>query len=458
MQRRRALLGAAAAGTAPVAILAAPALAQSNPEVRWRMSSAFPRNLDVLFGTGERIAQRVAGLTENRFQIRFFPAGEVVPGFQVLDAVQANTIEAGHTPVYYYIGKDPSFAFFTALPFGLNARQNLAWMQHGGGNALAAELFRDFSIVGFPAGDTGAQMGGWFRNEIRTVEELRGLKFRIAGLAGQVFQRLGAVPTQVPAADIYPSLERGTLDAVEFVGPPRRREARLRPRRPQLLRAGLLGSGRAPPPHRQPARLRGAARPLQGRAGGGLRRGGQRHAGPLRPPEPAGAAALGRGRRAAPLLAARDPPGRVARAHGLYEEMAAATSASAASGPPTAPTATSSTSGSAWRRTPSTTSPSRRPRRGGRATPARAPRPGRAFGWPGGRAFGIERGRTGRPILAARRSRARPPGDTRVPARRRPTEPGASPRPWTPSRCFPPCSWAWWRGLPSSCPSLPPGT
>jgi TRAP-type mannitol/chloroaromatic compound transport system substrate-binding protein len=214
---RRALLGAAAAATP--AALATPALAQTNPEVRWRISSAFPRNLDVLFGTGENIAKRVAALTDNRFQIRFFPAGEIVPGFQVLDAVQAGTLEGGHTPVYYYTGKDPSFAFFTAMPFGLNARQNLAWMQYGGGNELAAELFRDYNIVGFPAGDTGAQMGGWVRNEIKSLDDLKGLKFRIAGLAGEVFQRLGAVPTQIAAADIYPSLERGTLDAVEFVGP-----------------------------------------------------------------------------------------------------------------------------------------------------------------------------------------------------------------------------------------------
>jgi TRAP-type mannitol/chloroaromatic compound transport system substrate-binding protein len=213
---RRALVGAAAPAAA---LLAAPAVAQTNPEVRWRLCSAFPRNLDVLYGTGERIAQRVASLTENRFQIRFFAAGEVVPGLQVLDAVQAGTVEAGHTPVYYYTGKDPSFAFFTALPFGLNARQNTAWLRHGGGDELAAELFRDYNIVGFPAGDTGAQMGGWFRNEIKSLDELRGLKFRVAGLAGEVFKRLGAVPTQVAPADIYPSLERGTLDAVEFVGP-----------------------------------------------------------------------------------------------------------------------------------------------------------------------------------------------------------------------------------------------
>jgi TRAP-type mannitol/chloroaromatic compound transport system substrate-binding protein len=210
---RRILLGAAGAG------LAAPALAQSAPEVRWRIASAFPRNLDVLYGTGERITQRVAALTDGKFQIRFFAAGEIVPGLQVLDAVQAGTIEGGHTPVYYYTGKDPSFAFFTALPFGLNARQNLAWLAYGGGNELAAELFRDYNIIGFPAGDTGAQMGGWFRNEVKSVDDLKGLKFRVAGLAGEIFRRMGAVPTQIAASDIYPSLERGTLDAVEFVGP-----------------------------------------------------------------------------------------------------------------------------------------------------------------------------------------------------------------------------------------------
>ena len=216
MHRRplgRILLGATGAA------LAAPALAQSAPEVRWRIASAFPRYLDVLYGTGERITQRVAALTDNKFQIRFFAAGEIVPGLQVLDAVQAGTIEGGHTPVYYYTGKDPSFAFFTALPFGLNARQNLAWLSHGGGGEHAAELLRDYNILGFPAGDTGAQMGGWFRNEVKSVDDLKGLKFRVAGLAGEIFRRMGAVPTQIAASDIYPSLERGTLDAVEFVGP-----------------------------------------------------------------------------------------------------------------------------------------------------------------------------------------------------------------------------------------------
>ena len=213
---RRFIMGAAAA--APVA-LATPALAQSLPEIRWRLASSFPRNLDVLFGTAERIAARVAAITDNRFRIQVFPAGEIVPALAVLDAVQAGTLECGHTAAYYYLGKDPSFAFFTAMPFGLNARMNTAWMNHGGGNELGAELFDGYNIHALPAGDTGAQMGGWFRNEVRSLADLNGLKFRVAGLAGQVFARLGAVPTQVAAGDIYPSLERGTLDAVEFVGP-----------------------------------------------------------------------------------------------------------------------------------------------------------------------------------------------------------------------------------------------
>jgi TRAP-type mannitol/chloroaromatic compound transport system substrate-binding protein len=214
---RRLILGAAAAA-APMA-LAAPALAQANPEVRWRFQSSFPRNLDVLYGTAERIAARVAALTENRFRITAFPAGEIVPALQVLDAVQAGTIEAGHTAAYWYIGKEPGLAFFTAIPFGLNTRQMTAWMRHGGGQQLADQLFADYNISMLPAGDTGAQMGGWFRQEIRTQQDVQGLKFRISGLAGQVFQRMGAAPTLVAPADIYPALERGTIDATEFVGP-----------------------------------------------------------------------------------------------------------------------------------------------------------------------------------------------------------------------------------------------
>ena len=213
---RRALMGAAA--TAPVA-LATPAIAQSLPEVRWRAASSFPRVFDILYGTLEKISARVAQLTDNKFRIQTFPAGEIVGGLQVLDAVQGGNVEAGHTASYYYIGKDISFVPFTAMTFGLNTRQLTAWFRHGGGNELANELFRDYSIVAHTAGDTGAQMGGWFRNEVQSLDQLRGLKFRITGLAGQLFQRLGAAPTLIAPADIYPALERGVIDATEFVGP-----------------------------------------------------------------------------------------------------------------------------------------------------------------------------------------------------------------------------------------------
>ena len=215
---RRAIIGTA--GTAGLATLATPALAQTAmPEVRWRAASSFPRVFDILFGTLERVSARVAQLTDGKFRIQPFPAGEIVGGLQVLDAVQAGTIEAGHTASYYYIGKDAAFVPFTALSFGLTQRQMTAWLRYGGGNQLADEFFREYSIKAIPAGDTGAQMGGWFRNEIRTVQDLQGLKFRITGLAGQLFTRLGAAPTLTAPADIYPALERGVIDAAEFVGP-----------------------------------------------------------------------------------------------------------------------------------------------------------------------------------------------------------------------------------------------
>jgi len=133
--------------------------------------------------------------------------------------VQNNTVEMGQTASYYFIGKDPTFAFDTALPFGLNARQQNAWMYYGGGLELMREFFKGYNIIHFPAGNTGAQMAGWFRKEIRSLADLEGLKFRVGGFAGQVLARLGVVPQQIPGADIYPALEKGTIDAAEWVGP-----------------------------------------------------------------------------------------------------------------------------------------------------------------------------------------------------------------------------------------------
>jgi TRAP-type mannitol/chloroaromatic compound transport system substrate-binding protein len=223
MQRRKFLKGAALAGAAggigAAASFPAPALAQSMPEINWRMASSFPKSLDTIFGAGEYVTKRVEAATDGKFKIRIFAGGEIVPGLQVLDAVQAGTVECGHTANYYYVGKDPTFAFDTAVPFGLNARQQNAWMYHGGGRQLMNEFFKDYNCHAIPAGNTGAQMGGWFRKEIKTVDDLSGLKFRVGGFAGQVLTKLGVVPQQIAGGDIYPSLEKGTIDAAEWVGP-----------------------------------------------------------------------------------------------------------------------------------------------------------------------------------------------------------------------------------------------
>src|SRR5262245_50170519 len=222
MQRRRFVtataLGGAALGAA-ASVLPKPAIAQSLPEVKWRMASSFPKSLPTLWGGAEYLCKQIAAATDGKFQIQPFAAGEIVPALQVLDAVQNGTVECGQTAPYYYVGKDPTFAFFSTVPFGFNARQQQAWILAGGGYDLHMELLKDYNTTGFFAGNTGAQMGGWFRQELKSVEDIKGLKFRIAGLAGQVIAKLGGVPQQIGGGDIYPALEKGTIDAAEWVGP-----------------------------------------------------------------------------------------------------------------------------------------------------------------------------------------------------------------------------------------------
>jgi TRAP-type mannitol/chloroaromatic compound transport system substrate-binding protein len=208
--------GSAAVATVP---LAAPAIAQSAPEIKWRLASSFPKSLDTIYGGAEVMSKALSDITDGKFQIQVFPAGELVPGLQALDAVQNGTLEAAHTVAYYYVGKDPTFAIAASIPFGLNARQQNAWLLHGGGNELFNDFFGQYNLVGIPGGNTGTQMGGWFRKELTSVADLNGLKMRIAGLAGAVVQRLGVVPQQLAGGDIYPALERGTIDATEWVGP-----------------------------------------------------------------------------------------------------------------------------------------------------------------------------------------------------------------------------------------------
>jgi len=216
--KRRQFLAAAGAGLGAGAI-AAPAIAQSMPEVKWRLSSAFPKSLDTLYGTAEVFCKYVSDATDGKFQIQPFAAGEIVGTFQALDAVSNGTVEMIQAPGYYYVGKDPTLCIMADIPFGMNARQKNAWLYHGGGNELVNEYVARYNVHCIPGGNTGTQMGGWFRKEVKTVADLQGLKFRIAGIAGQVLAKMGAVPQQIAGGEIYPALERGTIDAAEWVGP-----------------------------------------------------------------------------------------------------------------------------------------------------------------------------------------------------------------------------------------------
>ena len=216
--QRRSFLKKAGAGLA-VGAVAAPALAQNSPTIKWRLTSSFPKSLDTIYGAAEVFARRVSEATGGKFAIQVFAGGELVPGLQAMDAVKDGTVECCHTASYYYVGKDPTFAFDTAVPFGMNNRQMDAWYRVGNGMKLMREFFGGHGLVNFPCGNTGVQMGGWFRKEIKTAKDFDGLKMRIGGFAGQVIRRLGAVPQQIAGGDIYPALEKGTIDAAEWIGP-----------------------------------------------------------------------------------------------------------------------------------------------------------------------------------------------------------------------------------------------
>jgi TRAP-type mannitol/chloroaromatic compound transport system substrate-binding protein len=230
--RRRDFLAKASAGAAALSLAAcgkkeeagkvvseAPAVRGGLPEIKWRLTSSFPKSLDTIHGAADVLANRLRAITGGKFDIRVFPAGEIVPGLQALDAVQQGTVECCHTCSYYYVGKDKTFGFGTSIPFGMTARQMNAWIYFGGGQQLLDEFYANYNVVSFAGGNTGTQMGGWWRKEVHSVADLKGVKMRIAGLGGAVFSALGIVPQQIAGSDIYPALEKGTIDAAEWVGP-----------------------------------------------------------------------------------------------------------------------------------------------------------------------------------------------------------------------------------------------
>ncbi|MEW5880858.1 MAG: TRAP transporter substrate-binding protein [Pseudomonadota bacterium] len=218
MQRRSFLRRTGVGAGALAATIAAPAV-RAQAAIRWRLASSFPKSLDTIFGAADVFARLVKEGSGGKFEISVHAGGELVPPFGVVDAVQNGTVECAHTAPYYFFGKDEAFAFDCAVPFGLNYRQQTAWMFDGNGMKLMREFYKNYNIVNFVMGNTGAQMGGWYRKEIKSLADIKGLKIRIGGFGGKVLERIGGVPQNIPGGEIYPALEKGTIDATEWVGP-----------------------------------------------------------------------------------------------------------------------------------------------------------------------------------------------------------------------------------------------
>ncbi len=217
MERRSFIQRAGIAGV--LAAGAAPAIVHAQANIRWRLASSFPKSLDTIYGAAEVMAKKVGEMTSGKFQISVHAGGELMPPFGVLDGASNGTVEMAHTAPYYFFGKDPTYALDCAIPFGLNSRQMTAWMYEGNGLKLTREFYGQSGIVNFPMGNTGAQMGGWYRKEIKSLADMKGLKMRIGGFGGKVLERIGAVPQNIPGGEIYQALEKGTIDAAEWVGP-----------------------------------------------------------------------------------------------------------------------------------------------------------------------------------------------------------------------------------------------
>src|SRR5438270_7817746 len=213
LSRRNLVRAAAFAGA-----LAAPSVARAQTR-RWRMVTSWPKRLPGPGVSAERIAERIAALSGGRLAVTVHAAGELTPAFEVLDAVGGGVAELGHTASFYWQGKQPAAAYFTTVPFGLTPQEHVAWVEAGGGQALWDELYKPFNVKPFMGGNTGVCMGGWFRRELRGLDDVRGLKIRALGLGGEVYRRLGATPQTTPPGEILTSLQSGVLDAAEFVGP-----------------------------------------------------------------------------------------------------------------------------------------------------------------------------------------------------------------------------------------------
>jgi TRAP-type mannitol/chloroaromatic compound transport system substrate-binding protein len=216
MDRRSLIKNAGIAGVLAAGV--APAV-HAQAAVRWRLASSFPKALDTIFGAAEVFAKQVKAMSGGKFEVSVHAAGELMPAFGVVDGVQQGSIEAAHTAPYYFFGKNEAFGLGCAIPFGLNSRQMTAWMYEGNGLKLMREFYGKYNMISFPGGNTGAQMGGWYRKEIKSLKDVKGMKMRIGGFGGKVLERIGGVPQNIPVVEIYTALEKGTIDAAEWVGP-----------------------------------------------------------------------------------------------------------------------------------------------------------------------------------------------------------------------------------------------
>jgi TRAP-type mannitol/chloroaromatic compound transport system substrate-binding protein len=227
--KRRDFLTYTTAGTATAAIATACSSSSQPvaeepaepglPSVQWQMATSWPKSLEIVFGAADMICRRVGEMTDGKFTITPYEAGELVDGLKVLDAVSSGQVPCGHTAGYYYVNQNPALAFSTSVPFGLNAQQQNAWIFHGGGLELLREVYAEFGVINFPAGSTGAQMGGWFTRKVNTPEDFKGLKMRIPGMGGKVMTRLGVDVQLLLGAEIFTALETDNVQAAEWVGP-----------------------------------------------------------------------------------------------------------------------------------------------------------------------------------------------------------------------------------------------
>jgi len=213
------VVGAAGAGVFRAAEEGSGPAVHTSQRVTWRLASSFPASLDTIYGASDVLSERVAAMTDGAFTITPYQAGELLPALEVLGGVQRGVVEVGQTAGYYYLGKSPALAFDTCLPFGFTPRQQNAWLHEGGGLEKVRGVYADFNVTSFPCGNTGAQMGGWFRREVEGLADLKDLVMRIPGLGGKVMEALGVNAQNVAPGEIYQALERGAIDAAEWVGP-----------------------------------------------------------------------------------------------------------------------------------------------------------------------------------------------------------------------------------------------